>query len=128
MKKLRYSAGMKATVLAAEQILIVVLVLCLLLLLLLHERNILNFGEKSSRNFEESGYFTDQFAAETKAILQFVELRRKFETNGVYDEEKLVDIGQYYERLHLWQSIAGLGGHIFVKRGGLQLFFPGRRL
>lgn len=105
MKKLRYSAGMKATVLAAEQILIVVLVLCLLLLLLLHERNILNFGEKSSRNFEESGYFTDQFAAETKAILQFVELRRKFETNGVYDEEKLVDIGQYYERQELSEEL-----------------------
>lgn len=55
MKKLRYSAGMKATVLAAEQILIVVLVLCLLLLLLLHERNILNFGEKAAEILRNLG-------------------------------------------------------------------------
>lgn len=104
MKKLRYSAGMKATVLLAEQILIVVLILCLLLLSLLYDKNILNFGVKNGSSFEESEYFTDQFAAEIEEILQFVDLRRKFETNGVYDEEKLVDIGQYYERQELLEE------------------------
>lgn len=98
MKKLRYSAGMKAAAIAGCEIMSVILVLCAMILVLLFQKNILNFDEKSQTSFESSVYFGKQFQKAAQEVLEFVELRRKFETNGVYDDQKEVDIRQYYER------------------------------
>ena len=69
-----------------------------MVLTVLYQRNILNFNEKLVIPFESSSYFSNQFKETTTELLEFVNLRRKFETEGVYDPDKLVDIWQYYER------------------------------
>ena len=97
MKKWRYSAGMKAAVLVAHQCLVTVLALCLMVLVLLFAKNILNFDEKSDIAYADTDYFADQFKSAAMEILEFIDLRRKFETDGVYDADKEVDIWQYYE-------------------------------
>lgn len=97
MKKWRYSAGMKAAVLVAHQCLVTVLALCLMVLVLLFAKNILNFDEKSDIAYADTDYFADQFKSAAMEILEFIDLRRKFETDGVYDADKEVDVWQYYE-------------------------------
>ncbi len=97
MKKWRYSAGMKAAVLVVHQCLVVVFALCLMVLVLLYAKNILNFDEKSDISYEDTDYFAEQFKGTAIEILEFIDLRRKFETDGVYDADKEVDVWQYYE-------------------------------
>lgn len=103
MKKRRYSSGMKAAVLAAHQCLATVLALCMTVLILLFMANVLNFGEKRNTSYHDTDYFTKQFENTAMDILDFVDLRRKFETNGLYDAEKKVDIWRYYQN----QDVSG---------------------
>lgn len=98
MKKWRYSIGMKAAAVAAVQALAVLFVICLMILVVLFQKNILNFSDKRNTPFESSSYFTDQFGRTAQELLEFVELRKKFETDGSYDPNKKVDILQYYDR------------------------------
>lgn len=94
---------MKAAVLAAHQCLATVLALCMTVLILLFMANVLNFGEKRNTSYHDTDYFTKQFENTAMDILDFVDLRRKFETNGLYDAEKKVDIWQYYQN----QDVSG---------------------
>lgn len=105
MKKMRYSAGMKGAAVAAEHILTVILMLCLLLLVLLYQKNILNFSDKKDTSFEDSSYFSDQFKETAKELVEFIGLCKKFETDGVFDEDKLVDIWQYSDRQDISDSM-----------------------
>ncbi|NBH13434.1 sensor histidine kinase [Lachnospiraceae bacterium] len=98
MKKWRYSIGLKAALIAAGQVFAVIFAICLMVLVILLQKNILNFNEKRNLPFESSGYFTNQFERAAEELLEFIELRKKFETNGSYDPEKIVDIQRYYER------------------------------
>ncbi|MCI9526415.1 MAG: hypothetical protein HFH37_05815 [Lachnospiraceae bacterium] len=97
MKKWRYSAGMKAVILVAHQCLVIVLSLCLMVLLMLFVKNIWNFSEKRDIPYEDTSYFTNQFETMSIDLLEFIDLRRKFETNGSYNADKEVDIWQYYD-------------------------------
>ncbi len=103
MRKWRYSAGMKAAVLVTHQCLVTVLALCLMVLILLFAKNIWNFDEQSNISYADTDYFAEQFKGTAIDILEFTDLRRKFETDGVYDADKEVDIWQYYEN----QEISG---------------------
>lgn len=103
MKKWRYSAGMKAVILVAHQCLVIVLSLCFMMLLLLYVKNIWNFSEKSDIPYEDTDYFVNQFERMSTDLLEFIDLRRKFETNGSYNVDKEVDIWQYYDT----QEISG---------------------
>lgn len=103
MKKWRYSAGMKAVILVAHQCLVIILALCLMMLLMLFVKNIWNFSEKRDIPYEDTSYFTNQFERMSTDLLEFIDLRRKFETNGSYDADKEVDIWQYYDN----QEITG---------------------
>lgn len=96
MKKLRYSTGLKATVVIIQQILFVVLVISILLVTTLFQKNILDFGDIKNKSFPTSAYFSSLFQESAEDIFNFVELRKKFETNGNYDAEKKIDIKKYY--------------------------------
>lgn len=97
MRKRRYSSGMKAAVLVIQQCLVTVLAFCVIMLVLLSAGNILNLGEKQNIPYDETDYFTEQFDSVVTDLLDFVDLRRRFETNGIYDSDKKVDIFQYYD-------------------------------
>lgn len=103
MKKVRYSTGLKAAVVVAQQIFSVILVLSVIILVVLSQKNILDFGDMKNKSFESSGYFALRFQETAEEILNFIDLRRKFETDGIYDNEKVVDIWNYYKN----QEISG---------------------
>lgn len=110
MKKIRYSAGMKAAALVAHQCLVTVLALCIMMLILLYAKNIINFGNKSNTSYDETNYFTDQFERAAEDILDFTNLRRKFEKDGSYDADKEVDIWQYYENQEIPENVETKAG------------------
>lgn len=95
MAKVRYSAGLKATAVVAQQIFSVVLVLCMIVLAVLFQKDILDFGNMKDKSFEGSGYFSAKFQEAADEVLNFTDLRKKFETDGSYDSEKEVDIWEY---------------------------------
>lgn len=96
MKKLRYSTGLKATMVVIQQILFVVLIISILLVTTLFQKNILDFGDIRNKSFPTSAYFSALFQESAEDIFNFVELRKKFETEGNYDTEKKIDIQKYY--------------------------------
>ena len=96
MKKLRYSTGMKATVVVAQQVLFVILVISIVLVTTLFQKNILNFGDIKNNSFPTSTYFSYLFQESAENIFDFVELRKKFETDGNYDTAKQIDIRKYH--------------------------------
>lgn len=96
MKKLQYSTGLKATAVIVQQVLFVVLVISIVLVTTLFQKNILDFGDIRNKSFPTSAYFSSLFQESTETILNFVELRKKFETEGNYDAEKQIDIMKYY--------------------------------
>ena len=96
MKKLQYSTGLKATAVIVQQVLFVVLVISIVLVTTLFQKNILDFGDIKNKSFPTSAYFSSLFQESTETILNFVELRKKFETEGNYDAEKQIDIMKYY--------------------------------
>ena len=96
MKKLQYSTGLKATAVIVQQVLVVVLVISIVLVTTLFQKNILDFGDIRNKSFPTSAYFASLFQESTETILNFVELRKKFETEGNYDAEKQIDIMKYY--------------------------------
>ena len=110
MAKVRYSAGLKATAVVAQQIFSVVLVLCMIVLAVLFQKDILDFGNMKDKSFEGSGYFSAKFQEAADEVLNFTDLRKKFETDGSYDSEKEVDI---------WTTPTG---HPMYNRAQLLLF------
>ena len=96
MTKIRYSAGLKAIAVIAQQIFSVVLVITIIILTVLFQKDILDFGDMKNKSFESSSYFSVKFQTAAEEILNFIDLRRKFETNGSYDSGKEVNIWNYY--------------------------------
>ena len=95
MTKIRYPAGLKIAAVAAQQMFSVILVLSVLILAVLYQKEILNLGDAKDKSFESSGYFSSKFQETAEEILNFTDLRRKFETDGSYDSEKEIDIRTY---------------------------------
>ena len=54
-------------------------------------------SERSDILYPDTDYFAQQFESTAAEILEYTDLRRKFETNGSYDADKRVDIWQYYD-------------------------------
>ena len=72
------------------------MVISILLVTTLFQKNILDFGDIKNKSFPTSAYFSSLFQESTETIFHFVELRKKFETDGNYDSEKKIDIKKYY--------------------------------
>ncbi len=96
MTKMRYSTGMKVISVVMQEIFAVILVLMIVILAALLQKNILDFGDLKNRSFESSSYFSSKFQHATEELFQFIDLRRKFETDGNYDDEKTINIWNYY--------------------------------
>ena len=103
MAKTRYSAGLKIIAAAAQLVFFVTLVLSVIMLTVLFQKDILDFGDLKNTSFESSRYFSSKFQSSVEEILNFINLRKKFETDGSYDTEKEVSIWSYYNN----QEITG---------------------
>ncbi|MEG1947358.1 MAG: histidine kinase dimerization/phospho-acceptor domain-containing protein [Lachnospiraceae bacterium] len=105
MKKLHYSTGFKAAVVVVQQILSVMLVLSIIVISVLCSKNILNLKDMANKDYKSSGYFESQFADTVSDILNFTDLRRKFETEGSFNDEKIVDVRKYYNNQEIPDGI-----------------------
>ncbi len=110
MAKIRYSAGLKAIAITAQQVFSVTLALSIIILVVLFQKDILDFGDLKNKSFESSSYFSSKFQDTAEEILNFIGLRKKFETNGSYDSEKEVDIWNYYENHEIAGKMTGRKG------------------
>ncbi len=110
MTKMRYSTVLKIVAIVGQQVFSVVLVLSIMILVVLFQKDILDFGDLKNKSFESSSYFASRFEDTTNEILEFIGLRRKFETDGSYDSEKLVDIWCYYNNQEITGQIVGKKG------------------
>lgn len=96
MTNMRYSTGMKVIAVVAQEIFAVILVLTIVILSVLLQKNILDFSDLKNKSFESSRYFSTKFQNATEEVFRFIDLRRKFETDGNYDDERIVNIWNYY--------------------------------
>ncbi len=97
MRKIRYSAGIKAIVVMLQQIFSIVLVICIILLSTLLDRSMLDFNDLRNSNFMESAYYEQLFINTVEEVLTYTEFQEQFETEGVYNREKAVNIMAYME-------------------------------
>lgn len=104
--KTRYSPGLKIIAVVAQLVFFVTLVLSVIMLAVLFQKDILDFGDLKNTSFESSSYFSSKFQSSVEEILNFIDLRKKFETDGSYDAEKEVAIWSYYNN----QEITGRPG------------------
>ncbi len=97
MKKIRYSAGMKAVALLIQEIFAVSLVVCIILVSTLFDRSMLNPGDLKNKPFTESRYYEEIFQGAVQEVLSYISFKKQFETEGVYNPEKAVNILAYMD-------------------------------
>lgn len=95
MRKIGYSAGMKAVVMLMQEIFTVVLVICTILVSTLFERSMLNVGDVRNTSFIESAYYEELFRGAVGEVLTYIGYKEQFETDGVYNPEKAVNVIAY---------------------------------
>lgn len=95
MNKRQYMQLWKYMAVIVQLVLTVILALSVCLLDVLNDRNVLNAGDLFHVNFEESDSYHQLFLEKTSELLWFLQLRGRFETNGRYDPDKIVDILHY---------------------------------
>lgn len=95
MRKIRYSAGMKAAVVLLEELFAVVLVIGIILVSTLMGKSMLDIGSLRSKSFTDSGYYENLFLKSAEEVLEYIEYQERFETDGTYNPEKTVNVMAY---------------------------------
>lgn len=98
MRKIRYSSGLKAVVLLLQTILTIGLVSGIFFLDVLFGENIVNLEDVQNHAFTESEHYRMLFKDAVREVLDLVEYKLQFETDGAYDPEKIVNIMAYEEQ------------------------------
>ena len=92
----RYSSLAKAIVIGLQMIAAVLASVSIVLFSTCVNQNMLNMGDLQNSSFVESGYFERTFSKQMLQLLDYLNLKEQFETDGVYDEnrpEMLLRIG-----------------------------------
>ena len=95
MKKKQYSTMWKNIAILLQVVLAIAFVLSIYLLNALVGRNVVNLSDLSNTNFLESGSYRILFEEQTGSLLDFLVLRGKFETDGSYNPDKLLNTVRY---------------------------------
>ncbi len=88
---------MKAVAMLMQEIFAVALVVCIILVSTLFDRSMLNPGDLKNRPFTESRYYEEIFQGAVQEVLSFISFKKQFETEGVYNPEKAVNILAYMD-------------------------------
>lgn len=84
----RYSTLAKSIVIGLQMIASVMLAVSVVLLSACVNQNMLNMGDLRNSSFIESGYFERTFSQQVTQLLEYLQLKELFETNGLFDEER----------------------------------------
>lgn len=110
MKSRRYSTAAKIAAISIQELMAVLLVMFSFLIGSLFQKSMLEMGDIKKEEFVESAYFSQEFKSTTAEIQKLINLRKKFETNGVYDPAKPVALnGEISYRLGDLESWAESG-------------------
>lgn len=97
MKKIRYSAGIKAIMLALQELMSVLLVICVVLVTTLFDSSMLDFRDLQNGSFWSSGYYNTLFARTLGELMDYQVYRGQFETDGSYNNSKAVNVIAYMD-------------------------------
>ncbi len=95
MRRIRYSTAMKAVVILLQEIFSIALVASIVLVSAMLDKSMLDRRDLNSNDFTESQYYENLFRGAVDEILTYVEYQEQFETNGVYDPEKAINVMTY---------------------------------
>nr|WP_317282916.1 HAMP domain-containing sensor histidine kinase [uncultured Sellimonas sp.] len=95
MKKWYYSATNKGLLLILAHICIVVSTICFVWVAQAAGLRYLIPFEKVPEHYEETYNFSEHMKSISKQVLSQLQTQDKFETNGKYDPEKLIDVSRY---------------------------------
>ena len=98
MRKFRVSSGMKTAILILNEIFALVMIIVLIMTA--------NYGLNSGswddllthRSYEESEYFQTQSVNQVNRAIRAAARATRFESDGVYDPDRLVNIAEYAEK------------------------------
>lgn len=94
----KYSNFKKAVAVIVQLVCMVALVVSVYVLMSSFDRNMFKDGKLAEADYFASDYFRKDATKEIKRLLYYIQLRNNFETKGVYDPEKIVDIKDYIDR------------------------------
>lgn len=83
-----YSSLAKAIVIGVQMIAAVLASVSIVLFSTCVNQNMLNMGDLQNSSFVESGYFERTFSKQMMQLLDYLNLKELFETDGVYDENR----------------------------------------
>ena len=112
MRKIRYSAGVKAIMLALQELLSVLLVICIVLVTKLFDSSMLDFRDLKDSSFWNSGYYDSLFERSLKDLLSYQGYKDQFETSGSYNPQKAVNVVAYRD------AHTGSSNHKELKENG----------
>ena len=85
MDKKQYSTVWKNICLVIQLVLTVIFVISVFLLNALIAKNMLDSNDISNAKFEDSGCYSELFKQRTDDLIDFLQIRDKFEENGIPD-------------------------------------------
>lgn len=92
MKNRRYSTAAKAAAISIQELMAVLLIMFAFLVGSLFQKSMLEFEDIQKKGFADSAYFSQEFKNTTAEIQKLINLRKKFETDGLYDPTKPVAV------------------------------------
>lgn len=95
MNKRQYTPLRKNIGIAVQMVLTIIFVISVYLLGALASKNVLNTSDIWNPNFLESGCYRELFQERIDALISFLQLRGKFETDGAYNPDKVVNTLRY---------------------------------
>lgn len=106
MKERQYAPIWKYIVVLLQIILTVIFMMSVFLLSSLMSKKMLDTNDIRNENFLDSGCYAELFEQKTDELISFLMLRNKFEVNGEYEPEKLINVMEYSKGVTLSDQIS----------------------
>ena len=110
MKRRWYRAPIiKGILIVAEHILVVIMAVCIIWILSYPAGRNEMFEGKPAKNYEETKSFNELLRTYSHQVMNGIGMRDRFETDGVYNPQKIVDIQEYYNESEITnENLSGL--------------------
>lgn len=95
MENSKHRSLWKNIVIGLQLVFSVLLVISVFMIVELNQKRLMDADNLAHQNFEDSKYYQNVFRGKLDDLIRFLNSRRKFETDGVYDPERVVNIVQY---------------------------------
>ncbi len=113
MNRRQYAPIWKNISLVIQLILTVIFVISVFLLSALIRKNMLDTTDISNTNFMDSGCYSELFKQKTDELIDFLKLRDKFEENGEYQPNKIMNVLEYAKDGAL-RATASSNNHVVI--------------